>query len=225
MHTRDRTWSLPLAAAGLVALTMSAGMAVAASTGADPRDAMGRSLKAVLSALGWLLAQTLIPTGASPWLLLVFGGVLVLATVGVGLLVGNALPFESAAPPAPAPRRVETTLRLGGPSPDVYRGPKDQEFERGRTAGGAVKADELDDVLDTMVSTELGEPRVLRAMPNVLRLRLHACRGCAGEADVCAFECGFLEAAFARLHKRSVVVHEVRCRGRGADACDFEVWT
>lgn len=224
MHGRERTWSLSLLVVAVGALAAGGYLVV---TRTQAGAALGQAVLAFAASVRWLLDLTLLPANASPWLLLVFGGVVTLAAVSLALLVGRALPLDATMPAEPTPRRVETTLRLPPrpETPDAYRGPRDQEFDRGRTAGAAVRADDLDGVFDLMVETELGEPRVLRCMPNLLKVRLHGCRGCSGQADVCAFECGFLEAAFTRLFRKSVVVHEVRCRGRGAEACDFEVWS
>jgi predicted hydrocarbon binding protein len=84
-----------------------------------------------------------------------------------------------------------------------------------------------------MVTAEVGQPRIVRSIPNLMRLRLDGCRGCAEAArqepsapgiDGCAFECGLLETSLSKLLRSEVIVHEVTCRGRGAPACDFEVW-
>lgn len=182
-----------------------------------------------LEALAWLLSRDLVPGPLSPGLLLVLGGVLVMAVVGLVALFGSAL--ETAPPEPPQPRRVHTTFRLEeAPASHVYRGPRDLEFERGRAAGARVAVKSLDDVLDRMVETDMGEPRIVRSLPSFLKLRLHACRGCGREGvsgpgvEGCAFECGFIESALTRALGRSAVAHEVHCRNAGAAACEFEVW-
>jgi len=202
---------LALLASGLLLLAMPSGRAFA------------------LQALAWLLARDLVSGPLSPGLLLVLGGVLVMTVVGLVALFGSAL--ETTAPEEPKPRRVHTAYRLEeAPATHVYRGPRDLEFERGRAAGARVTAKSLDDVLDRMLETEMGEPRIVRSLPSFLKLRLHACRGCGREGvsgsgvDGCAFECGFIESALTRVLGRSAVAHEVRCRNTGAAACEFEVW-
>lgn len=187
-----------------------------------------RLLDAAGVAFAWLLARDLVGDRASPGLLLVLGGVLVMGAVAIAALFASAL--QPTLEDAPKPRRVHTTTRVADAgAPDAYRGPRDLEFERGRAAGSRVDAAGLDAVLDRMVEMELGEPRVERSLPSFLKLRLHGCRGCgrqgaSGPVEGCAFECGFLESALTRALGRSAVAHEVRCRTAGAPACEFEVW-
>lgn len=166
-----------------------------------------------------------LPPPASPGAMLVTGGLVMMGGVLAGLVVQRA-----PAPPAPEarkPRSVHTRLRLADTRGALaYRGPRDEEFERGHAAGRRIPAYTLDDLFDHMVETELGEPRVVRSMPNFMRLQVHACRGCAGVhvEDGCAFECGFLEAGIGRVLGREVLVHEIACRAKGSPACEFEVW-
>lgn len=187
------------------------------------------------SAGAWLLSRDLFPDMASPGLLLVAGGMLALLALTVALLLRGAFPSEPAPSPA-APRRAllaGASSALRAPPPAAYRGPRDEEFKRGRVAGARIEAEAIDDLLDYVASAEMGQPRVFRSIPNLMRLRLDGCRGCAEAAvqgpstagvDGCAFECGFLEASLSKLLRSEVIVHEVACRGRGAAACDFEVW-
>lgn len=166
-----------------------------------------------------------LPPPASPGAMLVTGGLMMMGAVLAGLVVQGAPARPE--PETAKPRSVHTALRLADARGALaYRGPRDEEFERGHAAGRRVPAFTLDELFDRMVETELGEPRVLRSMPNFLRLRLHACRGCAGVhvEDGCAFECGFLEAGLGRVFGRDVLVHEIACRAKGAAACEFEVW-
>ena len=183
----------------------------------------------------WLLGRDLLSRDGSPGLLLVAGGMLALLALTVALLLRGALPSEPPTVTAP-PRRALVSARPMGmrpPAPVAYRGPRDQEFERGRVAGARIGAPSIDDLLDYMVEAEVGQPRIVRSIPNLMRLRLHECRGCgdavrqdASAAGVqgCAFECGFLESSLSGLLRSEVIVHEVTCRGRGATTCDFEVW-
>lgn len=216
---RQRAWN-----PGLVTLGLAA-MAGAAATLLSLGGHLAGTKDALAGFLEWLLRQRIFPSTSSPALLLVIGGVATLSTVTGVLVLRSALPSTS--PPAPPPpRRVDWQLTMMEPAAPVYRGPRDQEFDRGRTAGSALPAKGLDDVLEFMMQSQLGEPRILRSMPNLLRLRLHACKGCAGgrELDGCAFEAGFIESSFSKAFGKTVIVHEVRCRGRGDAACDFEVW-
>jgi hypothetical protein len=180
-----------------------------------------------IQAAASLLQQGLLPGGASPGLILVLGGLVVMTAVALVALFSTTL---EPAPVEPARiRSVHTRLRTDGWSEDTdaYRGPKDVEYARGRATGDRVEAETMDDVFDQMVVAQLGEPRIVRALPTLLRVRLHACRGCGRPGDAahgCAFETGFLEGALSRALKRSAVAHEVRCRGSGAPACEFEVW-
>lgn len=166
-----------------------------------------------------------LPPPASPGAMLVTGGLVMMG----GVLAGLVLQRAPTPPPAggPRPRSVHTRLHLVEKHGALaYRGPRDEEFDRGHAAGRRVPAFTLDELFDRMVETELGEPRVVRSMPNFMRLRLHACRGCSGvhAEDGCAFECGFLEAGIGRVLGREVLVHEIACRAKGSPACEFEVW-
>lgn len=228
-----------------LALALACGLAVAVASAVDagpslPERALGSLLAAgvavssLLAALwAWLLGRDLLPSDGSPGLLLVAGGMLALLGLTSVVLLRGALPSEPPTVEVPPRRALVSTRPMRPPAPVAYRGPRDQEFERGRVAGARIDAPALDDLLDYMVEAEVGQPRVVRSIPNLMRLCLHECRGCgdaarqgpsAGGVDGCAFECGFLESSLSKLLRREVLVHEVACRGRGASTCDFEVW-
>ncbi|MEA3199069.1 MAG: hypothetical protein QOE90_497 [Thermoplasmata archaeon] len=215
---------LPLA---LATALLAMGIPVVAS--ATARGAAATLARYAFGALAWLLRRQILPAGLSPGLLLVLGGVLVMGVVALVALFGSA--WETGAPEAPKPRRVHTEIRVAeGHASDAYRGPRDLEFERGRGAGARVNATSLDAVLDRMVETEMGDPRITRVLPGFLKLNLYACRGCGREGpssqgvEGCAFECGYLEGALGRVAGKTAIVHEVRCRNAGAPACEFEAW-
>jgi hypothetical protein len=216
------------------ALALAAPLAFELAGGASAPETFLASLPA--SAWAWLLGRDLLPALASPGLLLVAGGMLALLVLTLALLLRGALPSERVPAPVPSRRALVAALPPASrPVPPVaYRGPRDEEFRRGRVAGARIDAPTLDDLLDYVVAAEIGRPRILRSIPNLMRLRLDGCRGCADAArhgpaapgvDGCAFECGLLESSLSRLLRRDVLVHEVACRGRGAAACDFEVWS
>src|SRR5688500_5824578 len=155
----------------------------------------------LLEAAASIFRQGLLPGGASPGLVLVLGGLVVMTAVALVALFGSTLeppPVETA-----RVRSVHTRLRTEGwgEGSDAYRGPRDVECARGRCAGERVEAASMDGVFDQMVAAQLGEPRIVRSLPTLVRVRLHACRGC-GRPDHaehgCAFETGFLEAALSR---------------------------
>lgn len=169
-----------------------------------------------------------LPPPASPGALLVIGGVLMMGGVLAVSAARATLPSAAAHEPPRQPPRVHTSLRLHAPrGASAYRGPREEEFARGYEVGRRLPVFTLEGLFDAMVETEVGEPRVLRSMPNFMRVRLHACRGCSGAGvarDGCAFERGFLEAGLGRVLGREALVHEVACQARGAPACEFEVW-
>lgn len=176
----------------------------------------------------------LLPSGAGAGLLLVASGLVVLAPLTSTLLLGGALRTETRREAA-RPRTVETAPRVScmPARPVAYRGPRDEEFRRGRLAGARMGAQTVDELMDRLVETEMGEPRILRSLPNLMRVQLQGCRGCGASVvrattkdgvGGCAFECGLLEGALEDVLGVRVVVHEVACRGQGAAACEFEVW-
>ncbi len=211
----------------LLLIVLALGLPLLAT--ASGRVALAGVVRLSLRALAWLLQRQLLPGGVSPGLLLVLGGVLVMTAVGLVALFGSAL--EAPAPDPPKARSVHTRVRMEDAAPrDAYRGPRDLEFERGRAAGARAGAETLDHVLDRMVETEMGDPRIVRALPGFLKVNLYSCRGCGREGpstqgvEGCAFECGFIETAFTRALGRTAIAHEVHCRTSGAPACEFEVW-
>lgn len=85
----------------------------------------------------------------------------------------------------------------------------------------------VDHALAHVVELQLGEPRILRTLRGMSRIRLYRCRGC--EPDVadkqagCTFERQGLQKAFRAKVNAAATVREVRCRTRGAEVCEFEV--
>lgn len=76
----------------------------------------------------------------------------------------------------------------------------------------------------------VGEPRLLYHYANASRVRVYLCSGCAagatapaGQVLVCAREKVAIETAFAEFYRRPVAAHEVICRLRGNEECEFEV--
>lgn len=104
-------------------------------------------------------------------------------------------------------------------------------LKRGRQAGSSFDGNNLHALLEHMRETGIAEPRVLKTVPHLVRIRLIHCRGCSSGAATsaegiarCPFEEGFLEGAFKQLEGENVVVREIACRQRGDPGCDFEVW-
>lgn len=179
-------------------------------------------------AWAWVTARPGYPFDAAGAAFLLVGGI---STLGLlALLVG----VQAALSPAPRdtsrepPPRVHTALRLAAPAEGshAFRASPLEEFQQGRTAGTRARAGDLDALLDDVVGAGLGEPRILRRLPHMMLVRLHACRGCVRgpEEQGCGFECGFLEAGFAQLWGPGVVVREVACGTGSSNACDYEVW-
>lgn len=104
-------------------------------------------------------------------------------------------------------------------------------LKRGRQAGAGFDGDTLHQLMEHMRETGLAEPRLLKTVPHLVRLRLIHCRGCTAGSETnvegvarCPFEEGFLEGAFKQIEGDDVVVREIACRQRGDPGCDFEVW-
>ncbi len=104
-------------------------------------------------------------------------------------------------------------------------------LKRGRRAGAGFNGTTMDDLMEHMRETGIAEPRVLKTVPHLVRIRLVHCRGCTSGSETsaegvkrCPFEEGFLEGAFQQLKGKDVVVRETACRQRGDPGCDFEVW-
>lgn len=211
----------------LASALLALGIPVVAT--ASRRGVVATVARFAFGALAWLLQRQILPVGLSPGLLLVLGGVLVMGVVGLVALFGSA--WEPSVPEQPRARRVHVETSIAdAPAQDAYRGPRDLEFERGRSAGVRVDAGNLDAILDRMVETEMGEPRITRVLPGFVKLNLYACRGCGRQGPSsqgvagCAFECGYIEGALSRATGKAAIVHEVRCRTSGATACEFEAW-
>lgn len=104
-------------------------------------------------------------------------------------------------------------------------------LKRGRQAGASFDGNNVHALLEHMRETGIAEPRVLKTVPHLVRIRLVHCRGCTSGSTTsaegiarCPFEEGFLEGAFKQLEGENVVVREIACRQRGDPGCDFEVW-
>lgn len=104
-------------------------------------------------------------------------------------------------------------------------------LQRGRQAGARFDGNNVHALLEHMRETGIAEPRVLKTVPHLVRVRLVHCRGCTSGSDGnvegvarCPFEEGFLEGAFKQIEGEDVVVREIACRQRGDPGCDFEVW-
>lgn len=84
-----------------------------------------------------------------------------------------------------------------------------------------------DRALAALVERQLGEPRILVAIPGSARVRLYRCRGCDAErgGTGCGFEGRSLQEAYRQHVAPQAVVHEVACRIGGAEHCEFEVRT
>ncbi len=141
------------------------------------------------------------------------------AIVGVSRTKGNHAP----------PRAVETSAPAHRPSVSPRRVPAHAEeaFRRGRAAGSRIRVEDIDELVRALREAELGELRVLRALPHVMLVRVYNCRDCEnGEVPPrgCDFEAGVLEGVFSGGAESPVTVHEVACRNQGSSACEFELW-
>lgn len=168
---------------------------------------------------------------------LLLGGLAMLGLLAGLLLLRTVLGGGPEVPKGPH-RSVDTRPPDTVPRPErhseaaPFRGDAEEEFLRGRNAGHRAEVRDVDEVLDRLLEADLGQPRILRVLRNLLVVRLYACRGCGANGSGpdaqpagCPFECGFLEGAFANLLGSKVMVRETTCRGRGRSQCEFEVWS
>jgi hypothetical protein len=151
--------------------------------------------------VGLFLIQTLLPSSTEPLPLAAGKGKRRLRPV-----TGGALPTLSA--PSATPPNFKIWRRRTRDESPVPR---------------------IDLALDRIVYEGLGEPRILRRLPNAFHLRLLRCRECAShsaradpEGECHAGRVRILEACRA-IYGEAVRVHEIACRQRGNPDCDFEV--
>lgn len=168
---------------------------------------------------------------ATAALFLIIGGLAVLFLI-VGLfLLQSLVPLNPASDPLPAgkgKRRLRPITGNARPSVTIIPPPPPGRLWR-RRPDEETPAPRIDIALDRIVLQEVGEPRILRRLPNGYHLRLMGCKECASRRDHVAAARGchdaqakLLEACRA-VFGDAVRVEETTCRGLGLPACEFEV--
>src|SRR5581483_851215 len=195
--------------------TVVAGAAVVLGDGSFVRD----GLRALLDFLHRYAA----PTGARGSVLLMAGGLLVLAFLFTASLfrstiVGDLAAVANARRPLPRARLPDER-----PPAKVAATAAPVPFDAARRLGHE-SAIGLDEAFEELAALGV-DARIVQSRATRKVVRLYRCATCAmARAPVgCEHERGLLAGAFERLTGDLAKVEEIACRARGAPCCEFEV--
>lgn len=184
----------------------------------------GQVVRDGLSAMVDFLHRYAAPTGARGSVLLMAGGLLVLAFLFTAFIfrstiVGDLAPVANARRPLPRARLPEERTRTAIPANPVAP----SAFEAARKLGHET-ATGLDDTFEQLSAMGV-EARIVQSRATWKVVRLYRCATCKDGIPVlgCEHERGLLAGAFERLTGELAKVEEVACVARGSPHCEFEV--
>lgn len=210
-------------------------------------DALQRLAGTLQEMLGGLRAEvSFLPPGTAP-LIMIFGGLSVLAIALVLSLLPRASPSTAGGPIAHMSDRRASTM-LTGANRTAFSSPgaasashgstisppgqltplpgAGRTFADGHALGKALTPADIDTTLDAAERLGLGETHLVSVEPHRFVVRFIACQTCkinagaGGNLGGCEFERGFLEGA-ARNFLPGAIVEEGACRRTGHAACEF----
>jgi predicted hydrocarbon binding protein len=164
------------------------------------------------------------PTGARGSVMLMAGGLLVLAFLFTAFLFRSAIVGDLA--PVANARRPLPRARLPGERPRGVieaRGAPPVRFDAARRLGHEA-ATGLDEAFEEMAALGV-DARIVQSRSTWKVVRVHRCASCeAGVAEAgCENERGLLAGVFERLTGDLAKVEEVACVAGGAAHCEFEI--
>lgn len=184
----------------------------------------GAIVRSVLDAFVGFLHRFAAPTGARGSVLLMTGGLIILAFLLLALLfrsaiVGDLAPSSNGRVPSPRALMPPRAPR-GPPSTPLSPG----GFAAGRATGASLGAVTLDVAFESM-RLHGADARILQSGETWKRVRLYRCLTCqhGAHARGCEHERGLLAGAFEAITGELAKVHETACSTQGVAFCEFEI--
>jgi hypothetical protein len=187
----------------------------------QPWDWLGPLVQAIKD---WLFSDAIRELPANAGLFLITGGLSILTLIVSLVFLQSVLPLRSNNPIAVQNLPAERELR---PIDPTRPGRVLRPVAAGHTR--AVSYHSIDSLLESLLATGLGEPRVLYHAPGSTLLRVYLCPGCGagkspgGEIRVCVREKNAIQGAFSTFYRKNASATETKCRFRGDPDCEFEV--
>ncbi len=187
----------------------------------QPWDWLGPLLRAIRE---WLFSDAIRELPANAGLFLITGGLSILTLIVSLVFLQSVLPLRSNNPIAVKNTPAERELRPIDPQ-------RPGRIIRPVGASASPKHPSyhaMDALLESLLVTGLGEPRILYHAPTSTLLRVYLCPGCRaalpeGQPKACIREKNAIQGAFSTFYRKNAMATETRCRHRGEGECEFEV--
>lgn len=187
----------------------------------QPWDWLGPLLRALRE---WLYSDAIRELPANAGLFLITGGLSILTLIVSLVFLQSMLPLRSNNPIAVKNVPAERELRPIDPQrPGRIIRPVGSSASPKHPSYHA-----MDALLESLLVTGLGEPRILYHAPMSTLLRVYLCPGCratipAGQPQACIREKNAIQGAFSTFYRKNAMAVETKCRHRGENECEFEV--
>lgn len=112
---------------------------------------------------------------------------------------------------------------------EIRSGKISSNSSAGMNKAKEMKIGTLDTMFDSLVALGIGDPRMVSSSARRKILRVYNCVECQHEkgqrsrGSTCQFTKGFLTASFNGIQRGQVLVEETKCRGSGADYCEYSI--